>query len=136
MKTSEIFENDRMSLIKMMTQGIRFVEIEPKEVDVKFKKMSGARKKECFNNAFKELLNHSDGVYVLGYVFLHSIPIEHAWVKEGETYFDVTLDPEKQHGYVSVAEIPFDELSEYIDSHSSAPSLYDLNRFNGTLQKK
>jgi hypothetical protein len=72
---------------------------------------------------------HPNSKYVLGYVMYKGIPIEHAWIKEGEQYFDVTLDPEKQDGYVSAYESDFDEISAYIDKYHSAPSLYDLNRF-------
>lgn len=134
--SNQVFENDRMSLVKMMTQQLRFLEIDLKEVNVEYRKSAMSRKKECFNNSFKALSGHPDSLYVLGYVFLHNIPIEHAWIKEGDRYFDVTLDPEKQHGYVSVVEIPFDKVMEYIDKHSSAPSLYDLNRFYGMKREK
>ena len=130
MKTIELLENDKLGLVKMVTQGIKRVKVDPKEVDVKFKKMVGAQKKQCFNNAFKALTGHPDSKYVLGYVFLHNIPIEHAWVKEGDTYYDVTLDPEKQHGYVSVSEFSLDDIMPYVDKHGHSPSLYDINRFN------
>lgn len=130
MKTKELLENDKLSMVKMMTQGIKFVKLEPKEVDVEFKKIAGAKKKECFNNAFKALSGHPDKSYVLGYVFYHNIPIEHAWIKDGDTYFDVTLDPTKQDGYVSVSEFPFNDIMQYVDKYGHSPSLYDINRFN------
>jgi hypothetical protein len=131
MKAKDLFESSELSVVKMVTQGIRHVVLNPKNVDVEFKKISGAQKKQCFNNAFKSLSVHPDSKYVLGYVFLHNIPIEHAWIKEGDKYFDVTLDPTKHEGYISVAEFSFDEVMEYVDKHSSAPSLYDINRFLG-----
>ena len=130
MKTKDLIETDQLAMVKMVSQGIRHLTLDIKEVDVKFKKMAGTQKKQCFNNAFKALTGHPDSKYVLGYVFLHSIPIEHAWVKEGDTYYDVTLDPAKQHGYVSVAEFSLDEIMPYVDKHGHSPSLYDINRFN------
>lgn len=132
MKTKELLENDKLGLVKMVTQGIKHVKVEPKEVDVKFKKVVGAQKKQCFNNAFKALTGHPDSKYVLGYVFLHNIPIEHAWIKEGDIYYDVTLDPAKQHGYVSVSEFSMSDIMSYVDKHGHSPSLYDLNRFKGS----
>ena len=132
MKTKELLENDKLGLVKMVTQGIKHVSVKPNEVEVQFKKIAGAQKKQCFNNAFKALAGHPDSKYVLGYVFLHNIPIEHAWIKEGDTYFDVTLDPAKQHGYVSVAEFSLAEIMPYVDKHHHSPSLYDINRFEGS----
>ena len=133
MKCSELFESmDADSIIKMMTQGIRNVNLDIKELNnVKFKKQSGSQKKQCFNNSFKAMTGHPNSKYVLGYVMYKGIPIEHAWIKEGEQYFDVTLDPKQQDGYVSVYESDFDSISEYVDKYQSAPSLYDLNRFFG-----
>lgn len=130
MKTKELLENDFLSMVKMVTQGIKHVKTEPKEVEVKFKKIAGAQKKQCFNNAFKTLSGHPDYKYVLGYVFLHNIPIEHAWIKEGDTYFDVTLDPTKNQAYVSVSEFSLNDIMPYVDKHGHSPSLYDINRFN------
>ena len=131
MKAKDLFESSELSVVKMMTQGIRHVDLNPKSVEVSFKKTVGAKKKECFNNAFKSLSGHPDSKYVLGYVFFHNIPIEHAWIKEGDKYFDVTLVPDQQHGYVSVAEFKLDDIMEYVDEKGSAPSLYDINRFVG-----
>lgn len=128
MKINHLFETDSLSMVKMVTQGIRNVKLDPKEVDVKYKKHGMARKKECFNNAFKAMTGNKSERFVLGYVFFHGIPIEHAWIKEGEEYFDVTLDPKNQDSYISVLELEFDTIMEYVDAHHSAPSLFDLNR--------
>lgn len=131
MKCSEIFESiDADGIIKMMTQGIRHLNLDIKELhNVKFKKRPGSQPKQCFNNAFKSLSASENSKYVLGYILFKGIPIEHAWIKEGNEYFDVTLDPSKQDSYISVYEAPYDEVFEYVDKYHSAPSLYDLNRF-------
>lgn len=135
MKISQILENDAMSLIKMMTQSISNVKLDPKVVDVAKKQTAGTQKKQCFNNSFKSVLSDTDRMYVLGYVFFHGIPIEHAWIKENGKYFDVTLDPKGQDEYVSIAEFSFTEVSEYVDKFGSAPSLYDMNRFIGNKSR-
>lgn len=130
MKTRELLENDFSSMVKMMTQGIRHINLDPKEVEVAHRKLAGAQKKQCFNNAFKAL-HGPNTKYVLGYVFFHNIPIEHAWIKDGDEYFDVTLNPKDQQGYVSVIEFSLDEIMPYVNKFHSAPSLYDINRFLG-----
>lgn len=128
MKAFELLEHDNLSVVKMLTRGFDSIKISPKEVDVEFKKEVGSRKKECFNNAFKSMSNGSE--YVLGFVFYHGIPIEHAWIKDSSgKYFDVTLDPKLQNGYISVSEFTFDEVMKYVEKNKSAPSLYDFNRF-------
>lgn len=127
---NQVFESNLIHLVKMVTQGIRNVDLDIKEVKVQYKKHPGARKKECFNNAFKALEN--EDTFVLGYVFLHGVPIEHAWIKKGETYYDVTLDPKDQQAYYSVAEFSFDEVMKYVDKFHSAPSLFDMNRFKAS----
>lgn len=131
MKTKHLFENDRIALVRMMTSAIRNIQLNPKEVVVKYKKHPSSQKKQCFNNSFRALSEYPDSLYVLGYVFFHSIPIEHAWVKQGDTYYDVTLDPEKQDGYVSIAEFSLSDIMSYVDKYKHSPSLYDINRFKG-----
>ena len=132
MKVKELFESDQLATVKMLTQSMRFIESNPKEVDVKYRKHGRAQKKECFNNSFRDMSDHSGEIYVLGFIFFHGIPIEHAWVKDGDTYFDVTLDPKEQQGYVSVLELSLEQVMEYVDKHQSAPSLYDYNRFRAS----
>lgn len=135
MKVEELFENDKLATIKVVTQGLRFIDVKPVEVVVKYKKTPGSQAKACFNNAFKALSGAPDELYVLGFVFIHSVPIEHAWIKRGNEYFDVTLDPAKQHEYFSIAEFTFDQVFEYVDKYNTAPSLYDMNRFIGSSKR-
>lgn len=132
MKASELFEQDRSSLVKTMTQGIKHLKLDPKEVEVTPKKHSSSQRKQCFNNSFKALSGDHSELYVLGFMFYHGIPIEHAWIKKGDKYFDVTLDMKDVDCYVSVLELSFSDVMEYVDKHHSAPSLYDFNRFKGT----
>lgn len=128
-KAIQINESQGLNLLHTMTSGLKYIKLDLKKVDVKYKAKPGSQKKQCFNNAFRALADHPNTSYVLGYMFFHGIPIEHAWIKQGETYYDVTLDPEKQEDYISVAEFSFDEVMQYVDKFSHAPSLYDMNRF-------
>lgn len=73
--------------------------------------------KECFKNAYKIVSdNYSKDVkYVEGIVVYSGIPIEHAWNKIGDIYFDVTAEIKghKYDEYISIAEINIDELLKY-----------------------
>jgi hypothetical protein len=129
----DLFENDQLSLVKMMTQGLRYLTLDPEPVEVEFRKTKSSRKKDCYNNTFRAM--GGTGAYVLGFVFFHGIPIEHAWLKEGGKYFDPTLDPKDQQGYVKVLEVPHDQLMAYVEKNGHSPSLYDLNRFVSTMTK-
>jgi len=129
MKARDLFENDYHSMLNMVLQGIRNLKLDIKEVSVVHQKAPGSIRKDCFNNSFRYWSNHSGCTYVLGYLFYAGIPIEHAWVRDGERYLDVTLDPKKQETYFAVYEVSDDVLMRYVDAHHSAPSLFDLNRF-------
>lgn len=121
------------SMINMMTQGLRHLKnMDIAEVKVVQKKFKSSAAKQCFNNSFRYILHsNQNAMYVLGYSFIHGIPIEHAWIKENDIYCDVTLDPKTMQGYVKVLELTSSEVGEYVDSKGCAPSLYDLNRFYG-----
>ncbi len=134
----KVLENVDMSFINMMTQGLRYLtNMDIKQVKVLEKKHKRSEPKQCFNNSYRYILhNNNHAIYVLGYTFIHGIPIEHAWIKENNTYYDVTLDPDTMEGYASVLELTFEEVSKYVDVESCAPSLYDLNRFYGNKKNK
>lgn len=137
MKVVQLFEQKEQLDLTIVYQciqglnGLKNIPFDVKQVDVQYRPHGHAAKKECFNNAFRYILDNLDAVYVLGFIFMYNIPIEHAWVKDQSTYFDVTLIPQNQQGYVKVAEFTFDQIAEYVNVHSGAPSLWDLNRFFG-----
>jgi hypothetical protein len=130
MKVEQLFfEGDgQTSVINLMVRQLRFIEPKLVEVTAEYRKIAGAKKKECYNNSFRAL--GANDTYVLGYVLFHGVPIEHAWIKDQSgKHFDVTLIDAKDLAYVSVFEVPQDLLHEYVSKNQHAPSLYDINRF-------
>ena len=118
-------------IVEILTENFKNINIQPKLVDVSFKILKNAQPKDCFNNAFKAQSFNSKAIYVLGYVFVHNIPIEHAWISEDDKYYDITIQPEN-HKYVSVAEFTLDEIFPFVEKHMHSPSLYDMNKFLST----
>jgi hypothetical protein len=86
-----------------------------------------SKAKNCFNNAFRYMLHKisKQSTYVLGYVFIHGIPLEHAWVHSAGKYIDTTIDSAKQDEYVKVVELSFKEINAFVSNHGHAPTLYD-----------
>lgn len=106
-------------------------DLEPKEVKVEIKNFSEAKAKACFDNSRKYVSSHSGTSYCLGYYLLYGqIPIEHAWVKEGEKFFDVTLkDNLENDEYYLFFEISMEELDNILVAIRHAPSIYDYKKF-------
>jgi hypothetical protein len=104
------------------------------EVQVTSKKWKKSVMKECFNNSYRYILLNDDvteSKYVLGYVLVHGIPLEHAWVHTAEGHVDVTLETAGHiTGYIKVTELPFKEVCKFVNKHKFAPSLYDVVRHN------
>lgn len=73
--------------------------------------------KQCYNNSFFVVMNNPEALYVEGVAMFHGIPIDHAWNRIGDTYFDVTSEgPLKGKSqftdYVSYLELGHDKLLE------------------------
>ena len=69
----------------------------------------------CFDNCF-QLAMHLNATYVLG-IYHHLIPIEHAWLKVGDTYIDPTLEVvtgEVKGTYLSLVEVRATELIDFV----------------------
>lgn len=105
--------------------------VEPKEVKVEIKKFPSAKSKECFDNSRKYVTSHRGTSYCLGYYLLYGqIPIEHAWVKEGEKFFDVTLkDNLENDEYYLFFEISREDLNEILLAIRQSPSIYDYKKY-------
>jgi len=69
-----------------------------------YRKLKGATPKNCFNNSFKALTFNLSAKYVLGYIFVHNIPIEHCWIREDDTHYDITINPTLNNQYFFVSE--------------------------------
>jgi hypothetical protein len=124
-----------LELVKMMASNYRYLPVDVKEVHVTSKVHARSEQSQCFNNAFRVVLHEvSDDStkYVLGFLILEGgAPIEHAWVKHGDTYVDVTLAEKymQRCEYISVAEFTFREVSAYVNEKHHAPGLYEMERF-------
>lgn len=90
---------------------------------------------QCFDNCF-ELAASLNATYVLG-VYCGLIPIEHAFIKVGDKYYDPTLEivtGNLEGQYFSFLEIPLSELVEFItkvqevnrSEHAYPPMLQDV----------
>jgi len=103
----------------------------PEEVKVTLKKHTPSKEKQCFDNAYKYVTKSTTSKYVIGYyLYQGQIPIEHAWVKDGDQYLEITLkNVDENDKYYKFAELDHDELFNVIDSCHNAPSLYDYFRF-------
>lgn len=122
----------------MMSSQLRYLDVDIKEVKVGYKPHKKSKQKDCYNNAYRELTDHlsPDSRYVLGYLMHASgdqhIPIEHAFVFDGNSYWDVTLDPRPEDEYISLVELTMGEVMDFVNENGHAPDLYAMNRFNGT----
>ena len=94
------------------------------------------RLKECFNNSF-HLATELNGKYCVGYA-AGIIPVEHAWIRVGDKYYDPTWQKFSQIGdvYVLMAELSLDQVLEYtLLNDNRPPDLYALQR-HGYFPKK
>lgn len=76
--------------------------------------------KQCYMNASKLTIAVPEVQYIEGMVNMSGLPIEHAWNKIGDEYFDITndialkdLDKMPFTEYVSIVELKEDELLKY-----------------------
>lgn len=129
---------DPTAIIQMMTNQLRYLQVDVKEVSVISKLHKSREQKQCYNNTYKAMSSNS--LYVLGYLLFSTedqvIPLEHAWYKDGDTYFDATLDSKPADTYISIVELSYSEVCEYVDDYSHAPDLYSMNRFLGNKSRK
>lgn len=74
------------------------------------------KQNRCYDNCL-QLAMRLDASYVLGIVH-HLIPIQHAWLKIGNVYYDptleVVLDTVPEGKYFALLEMPADELINFI----------------------
>ena len=120
------------NLINMLTSRLSHLEVNIKEIPVSSIPYSRSIKKECFNNCYRYLMDtyQSGSTYILGYVLIHGVPIEHAWVKTADGYYDVTLS-QPNLVYIAVTEVSLDLLTHFVSEKGHSPDLCELNRFQG-----
>ena len=110
---------------------------EPVEVQVTVKRHPKSLMKACFLNAYNYVTTHVNCVYVLGYYLYMGIPIEHAWVKQGDNYIDVTLNDNKEGDrYFKCEEITPETLREINKLFKQkGPDFYLLHKFERVSKK-
>lgn len=93
---SEIFTKDEIAMIAMV----------------------GIRKKECWKNATLVTTIFPDVDYVEGLINTFGLPIEHAFNRRGDKYFDVTFDllfpGDKEREYCAILELTATEVMERV----------------------
>lgn len=126
------------------------VQLSPLPLKIAKKVRRLVKPKSCYNNSFHTLsamlgAGMSDCSYILGY-WTPSIPIEHAWVRCGDQWFDPTrellLDSTneiyKNSEYFPLIELDMGELLEIINTtrHSCPPALFDVQTACSKLKKE
>jgi hypothetical protein len=112
--------------------------LKPKKVNVQHVRSAHNQPKMCYNNAFKYIMDHaaklSQMKYILGYVFIGGVPVEHAWVYDGEKYVDPTLDSGKYDAYISVLQFPMKNIMPFTFKHHYPPTIHDaaINKLEAT----
>lgn len=115
------------------TSQLKNLTVEIAPVNVKSIDYDRAQLKQCFNNAYRYISDSGqDLVYVLGYILVHGVSIEHAWIRSGSTHLDVTLASSGTRLYFKVCEIQISLLDEYVIEAGHAPDLYAMNKFLGS----
>lgn len=103
--------------------------IQPEQVSVTYKEYRRSLPKECYRNAFNYVSgNINTRSYILGYLVYRGIPIEHAWVKENDVYYDITLDNTEQDQYYKLIEISGSDLMDYILQTRELIDIYTYKR--------
>ena len=125
-------DNHELSTAKMMAGMYRNLvnKSDVKQVEVKRLKSKFSGAKACFHNAQRLVKSKPGSFYVLGFIFFHGIPIEHAWVKlsTGE-YIDSTLDG--NDNYYAVLELTQDEMIPLIKKYGDGyVNISSVNRMS------
>jgi len=88
------------------TYGQKLKKVKVSKLPEEYKEKCKSEAKACWNNAFVSATKIPGAEYVIGWTVTQGIPIEHAWVKQGGTYYDPTIelalqrDPTKDDYYV------------------------------------
>lgn len=108
------------------------------KVDVIRKKAKKSVAKQCYRNAFDYVTSHPGSSYVLGiYMVYGSVPVEHAWVHDGNSYIDITVDNALEGDlYYKAIEIPGDKLLQMVlDDNGEMIDFYRLSRHKRKAEK-
>ena len=121
-----------IKLIQSISKHYQFITASPKLVNVELVKPSlGA--KACFLNAQKVAFKKECN-YVLGFINVNGIPIEHAWNYK-DTYFDYTLT--KPYDYYELIQVNVKVLKLCVKTLGDGyVDLYGLNKVMGKVLRE
>jgi hypothetical protein len=124
---SSLNSND---IISMLVENLKNLRVQVEEVEIKYKPYHSSVAKDCYNNCFRYMSNEftSRVQYILGYIVIHGVPIEHAWVEIDGTHYDVTIKPQESK-YYKVMTVCGGDLFAFVNTKHHAPDLFALNRF-------
>lgn len=123
-------KDEHKFVIELLLKQYKHLPTDTKEVSVSYRYEKWSKQKSCFNNVFKALNFNANIIYVLGFTFIHDVPVEHAWLKEDGNYFDITFETEN-HTYISVVEFTLNDIYPFVEKYMLVPCLYDMNKFLG-----
>jgi hypothetical protein len=119
-----------LRLSRVPTDLVKYIQVEEPTPELK-DLMGLIEMKMCFNNTARLVMHLGEEArYCLGYA-AGIIPVEHAWLKLDDKYYDLTWNKYSTHGhtYASMFELTRAELFELIDKNEFCPpSLWDMHR--------
>lgn len=98
---------------EVVTQIASMYKATPTRVTVELVDDPKAKPKQCFDNAYNHLkkVGGDEDKYVLGFMTVHGVPVEHSWVKIGGKYLDCTpVSDDLVVEYFSVVELTMEEV--------------------------
>lgn len=96
------------------------------EVEAEISHQPWAVHKRCFENAYHYASNTPGAVYVLGQYVIHGMPVEHAWVKDGDKHLEITLKGRTPNDrFFVLFELDEIALASAVIRCGQAPNLYD-----------
>lgn len=125
-------------LSMLLTTLEKAYSLKSKQVPIKYKKWKNSRPKHCYDNCWEFLVQNQDKKsssstkYVLGFLVLNdSIPIEHAWIKHKDLYYDITLSDDKKftQTYHVFVELSFKETANLAQLCGYVPDLLAYARY-------
>ena len=100
------------------------IDFKPTLVEVSHKKTRYNKSKLCYNNTFNYVCNNINAIYVLGWTCSLGFPIDHAFIKEDDKYFDITLQTKEGDVYYSLVELTAAELIAFTKKNRNCPLSY------------
>jgi hypothetical protein len=128
--------SDELSTIHMIAGMYKNLNINVQQVYIQHIKSRYNGMKNCFYNAEMTVKKNKTAKYVLGFIIVHGVPLEHAWIKLASgDYIDTTINTPEKYSYYSCLELTNDELLNQIKHTKSKPGYIDLSVLNRYTKK-